>query len=160
MLIISFITENPAWRPLLTKERAFFRKALKKTFSYLDLPKKKFNMSVLFAADEGVQRLNKEYRGKDKPTNVLSFPQYEELQDIVAANDNDLELGDVVLAFETVKAEAKAQKKTLKNHTTHLLVHGLLHLCGYDHMSPQDARDMESLEIAILATLNIKNPYV
>lgn len=159
MLSISFLIEDDAWKPLLAKERAFFRKALKTAFSHLYLPKKKFNVAVLLTNDASVQRLNKEYRGKDKPTNVLSFPQQEDLNEILAANDNDLELGDIVLAHQTIKAEAKEQKKTMKDHTTHLLVHGLLHLCGFDHVTDEDAKEMEKAEIAILAKLKIKNPY-
>lgn len=159
MLSVSFLTNDPAWKTLLAKERAYFRQALKKTFSYLNMPPKKFNVSVVFTGDDDIRNLNKEYRGKNKPTNVLSFPQFEDLNDILAANDNDFELGDIVLAFETIKNEASAQKKTMKNHTTHLLVHGLLHLCGFDHLTEQDANDMEAMEIAILESLKIKNPY-
>lgn len=160
MLSVSFIVQDPAWKNLLTKDRALFRQALKKTFSYLNLPAKKFNVSVVLTNDEAIKQLNKEFRNKNKPTNVLSFPQFEDLNDILAANDNDFELGDIVLAFETIKTESKDQKKTLRNHTIHLLVHGLLHLCGFDHMTKEDEADMEMMEIAILQSLKIKNPYL
>jgi len=159
MLSVQFLVHNSGWNALLTKERAFFRQALKKTFSYLDLPRNKFTVSVVLTDDAEVHKLNKEYRGKDKPTNVLSFPQHEDLHDILAANDNGFELGDIVLALETIKAEAKEQKKTFKNHAVHLMVHGMLHLCGYDHMTDEQAREMEALEIAVLQELKIKNPY-
>lgn len=160
MLSVTFIAQDPAWKALLTKERVFFRQALKKTFSYLNLPLKKFNVCVMLTNDAAIKKLNKEFRKKNKATNVLSFPQFDDLHDILAANDNHLELGDIVLAFETIKAESKEQKKTLRNHVTHLLVHGLLHLCGFDHMAKEDEKDMEAMEIAILASLKIKNPYL
>ncbi len=159
MLTVSIKVNDPAWKTLLAKDRVFFRSVLKKTFSYLNLPQKKFNVSVVFTDDDDIKNLNKTYRGKDKPTNVLSFPQFKDISDILAANDNDFELGDIVLAFETIKAECKAQKKTMRNHTAHLLVHGLLHLCGFDHMDDVNASDMEAMEIAILSSLKIKNPY-
>lgn len=160
MLTVSFLIHDAAWKPLMTKERAFFRQALKKTFSYLNLPSKKFNVSLAFTNDAEMQNLNKMFRNKDKPTNVLSFPQFDNIDDILAANDNDFELGDIVLAYGTIKTEVAAQKKTMKNHVTHLLVHGLLHLCGFDHIEEQDAIDMEAMEVAILQSLKIKNPYV
>jgi probable rRNA maturation factor len=114
-----------------------------------------FNVSLLFTNDAAVQRLNREWRGKDKPTNVLSFP----------AGDSPVEtevefLGDIALALETVAAEAAHEGKTFEHHTTHLLLHGFLHLCGYDHETgDSDAEEMETLERAILARLAIADPY-
>jgi probable rRNA maturation factor len=114
-----------------------------------------FNVSLLFTNDAAVQVLNRDWRGKDKPTNVLSFP----------AGDSPVEtevefLGDIALALETVAAEAADEGKTFEHHTTHLLVHGFLHLCGYDHETgDDDAEEMETLERAILARLAIADPY-
>ena len=105
-------------------------------------------LSLVLADNDFVQALNKEWRGKDKPTNVLSFPQ-----------DEPMLLGDIILAYETVRDEAKEQDKRFEDHATHLIVHGLLHLLGHDHIEEADAQIMESLEIEILRTLNIKNPY-
>jgi len=104
-------------------------------------------VSIVFAGDAFVRELNHTYRGKDKPTNVLSFP---------GAHS---ELGDVVLAYETIYAEAKAQKKSFARHTAHLIVHGCLHLLGYDHEQDKDAVKMEALETRILATLGFPSPY-
>lgn len=104
-------------------------------------------LSVVFTSDIHVQILNHEYRGKDKPTNVLSFPQ-----------DMPM-LGDIVLAYETIERESVEQKKSFEDHLTHLLVHGALHLLGYDHEDDKEAEEMEALEIEILAGLDIKNPY-
>jgi probable rRNA maturation factor len=105
-------------------------------------------LSLVLADNDFVQKLNKEWRGKDKPTNVLSFPQ-----------DEPSMLGDIILAYETVEEEAQAQGKRFEDHTIHLIVHGLLHLLGHDHEEDHEAEIMESLEIEILAAMNIKNPY-
>lgn len=110
-------------------------------------------ISIVLADNAFVQNLNKTYRGKDKPTNVLSFPQDPE------GDSRMTNLGDVVLAYETVKKEADSQKKPFENHVTHLLVHGILHLLAYDHEDDAEAEEMESLEIRVLESLGIKNPY-
>lgn len=105
--------------------------------------------------DAEVQSLNKKFRSKDKPTNVLSFPADADMQ----MPDEPYYLGDVIFALETIQAEAASQKKTFENHLKHLAVHGLLHLYGYDHIHDDDAAVMETLEIDILKALNISNPY-
>jgi probable rRNA maturation factor len=114
-----------------------------------------FNVSLLFTSDAAVQVLNRDWRGKDKPTNVLSFPAG---QSPVATEVEFL--GDIALALETVKREAGTENKTFDHHLTHLMVHGFLHLCGYDHETgDEDAEEMETLERAILARLAIADPY-
>jgi probable rRNA maturation factor len=111
-------------------------------------------LSLVFTDDSHVRRLNGEYRGKDRTTNVLSFPgsppgrgRYGPL------------LGDIVIAQETVLAEAREQGIGFEAHLTHLLVHGLLHLFGHDHLEDAEAERMEALETGILATLGIADPY-
>lgn len=99
------------------------------------------------------QSLNKQYRNKDKPTNVLSFPF--EVPDGIELNL----LGDLVICADIVSKEAKAQHKTVQAHWAHMLVHGCLHLLGYDHINNDDAEHMETLEIDILAKLGFNNPY-
>lgn len=150
-------------------------------------------LSVVLADDATVQTLNRDYRGKDRPTNVLSFalhadggdgqdddpdgdlPDGEDIdgEDIEgeAPGDDDPEdslaqetappvlLGDVILAYETVVREAGEQNKPLADHLTHLVVHGVLHLLGYDHITDPDAERMERLETEILAGLGISDPY-
>jgi probable rRNA maturation factor len=106
-------------------------------------------VSVLFADDDAVRALNRTFRGKDAPTNVLSFP----------APEGFGALGDIALALETVTREAEAQGKPLKAHVTHLLAHGFLHLIGYDHESEADAERMEARERAILTRLGLPDPY-
>ena len=116
-------------------------------------------LSLVLTDDEEVQTLNRDYRNKDKPTNVLSFPQidWEEPEDDLALPFCNL--GDVIMAFETIEREAKEQDKTIENHFLHLLVHGILHLLGYDHIEDDEAEEMEALEIKILGDWGIKNPY-
>lgn len=109
--------------------------------------------------DPAIQILNRDYRGKDKPTNVLSFATLDDPDHPIVPNE-ELWLGDVILARQICQTEAKDANKSLEDHFTHLLVHGFLHLLGYDHEVPEDATIMENLEIDILKQLGIPNPYV
>lgn len=113
---------------------------------------------LVLTSDAEVQALNKDWRGNDAPTNVLSFPAGD-VAPATCGPAEDLVLGDVVLAFETIAREAKEQQKTFRNHATHLVVHGLLHLLGYDHQNDDQAGQMEGLERRILANLGITDPY-
>lgn len=119
-------------------------------------PEGSLEVSVLLADDATVQDLNKTWRGKDKSTNVLSFPAAPQPLPPGAPTP----LGDVVLAYETMVRESAEQGKPLQNHLAHLLVHGTLHLVGQDHeLGEAEAEAMEALEIAALATLGIPDPY-
>jgi len=102
------------------------------------------------------RKLNARYRGKDKPTNVLSFPATSAVPPDV---DEPLPLGDLVICSKVVDAEAREQRKALRAHWAHLIVHGALHLIGYDHERPADARRMERREVAVLRQLGFSNPY-
>ena len=115
-------------------------------------------VSVMLADDATVRTLNRDHRGKDKPTNVLSFPIGGEGGSGVGT-DAPMMLGDVVLACETVTAEAAAQGKSVADHLRHLVVHGVLHLAGHDHEDDADAERMERLETRILADLGVGDPY-
>ncbi len=117
--------------------------------------------SVLFSDDEELRNLNREWRGKDKPTNVLSFPmlEAEELAELDLEGPPVL-LGDIALSFDTCAREAAGKSVPLQHHASHLVIHGLLHLAGLDHeTSEADAQVMEDLEIKALAGLGIGNPY-
>ncbi len=120
-------------------------------------------VSVVLSDDRELRILNNEHRGIDKPTNVLAFPgeplEEEGEQSAYTVRDRPLVLGDVVLAYETVEREADEQGKKFEHHLTHLLVHGVLHLCGFDHDRDADAQKMEDLERAILRELHIHDPY-
>jgi probable rRNA maturation factor len=123
-------------------------------------------LSVVLTSDEEVRALNAEWRGKDKPTNVLSFPQAEphELDgadglDGAGGPGPELMLGDIVLARETCAREAEEKALPLPHHAAHLLVHGTLHLLGYDHMDDETAQDMEAREVRALARLGLADPY-
>ena len=126
------------------------------------LPDKGFEYSLLLTNDENIQQLNKDFRDKDAPTNVLSFPQYELSEGDLAplsGEEGVVMLGDVALSWQTFDAECEQQGKDPENHFSHLLLHSLLHLIGYDHQNDRDAKRMMDLEINLLAKININNPY-
>lgn len=105
-------------------------------------------VALVLSDDAHIQQLNRDFRGKDKPTNVLSFP-----------SDEAEEWGDIIVSEPTLRREAEEQQKRFSDHMTHMLVHGMLHLLGYDHEIEAEADEMEALEIAILAELGVENPY-
>jgi len=111
-------------------------------------------VSVVLADDDFVHILNREYREKDQPTNVLSFENA-----IKPPKGQPWLAGDIVVAYQTVVREAKAQGKTVSAHLAHLLIHGALHLQGYDHLTAKQAKPMETLEIKIMKRLGYDNPY-
>ena len=119
-------------------------------------------VSIRLTANDEVHALNRQYRDKDKPTNVLSFPMVQpDLIDTVSQNSDDGEvlLGDIVLAYGVCVAEATERGISTEDHATHLIVHGTLHLLGYDHMTDDDGDSMEAIERDALATLGIADPY-
>ena len=120
-------------------------------------------LSIRLTSDDEVQALNRQYRGKDKPTNVLSFPMIQpDLLDTVTQNSDDGEvlLGDIVLAHGVCAAEAAERGVSLDEHLTHLMVHGVLHLLGYDHGTDDEAEAMEAIERDALAALGFADPYL
>jgi probable rRNA maturation factor len=110
-------------------------------------------LSILLTNDEEQHELNRQWRGKDSATNVLSFPQIEPFGPVIGL------LGDITLARETLLREAEEQDVSFEAHFTHLVVHGFLHILGYDHLTDDEAATMEGLETLILATLGIDDPY-
>jgi probable rRNA maturation factor len=118
-------------------------------------------ITLTLADNATTQRLNRQYRQVDKATNVLSFPTFPTLKDLMqAAQQGEQLLGDIILAYEILCEEANTQGKELNAHTSHLTVHGVLHLLGYDHEEEAQAEEMEKLEIKILEELGFKNPYM
>ena len=157
-LAIELSERSPLWRRRLPGAPRLCARAARAALARAGAPRGgKAELSIVLADDALLRALNKEWRGRDKPTNVLSFPASEGAAP--RAPGSPLLLGDVVLAFETLAAEAKTQGKPLAHHLSHLVVHGVLHLLGFDHEAAADAKRMEALEIAVLAGLGIGDPY-
>lgn len=116
-------------------------------------------ISILLTDDDHIKKLNRDYRHKDKATNVLSFPSEEFEAGNYNAIDEHVVLGDIVLAFGVINIEAEEQGKKFYDHFCHLLVHGLLHLMGYDHEEDDEAEVMEEMEVRILGELGVSSPY-
>lgn len=160
-LLIDLIFDTPEWAKSKLSARKRVRDVLDLTWSMVPNRPKGIEpeLTVTLTNDKSIKVLNRDYREKDKPTNVLSFPMWENMAEI-PNGAGSIPLGDIIIAFETIQREAIEQEKTLADHFTHMLIHGFLHLLGYDHMNEADANAMESLEIKILKKLSISNPYV
>ena len=143
--MIEIEVEDAAWTAALPDAEAVVMRAATAALGTVE-----GDLVVLLTDDAGVQDLNKRFRDKDRPTNVLSFP---------AAESAFPHLGDVVLGLAYCAAEAQAQGKTLSDHLSHLVVHGVLHLLGRDHEAEAEAEEMEAEEREILASLGVADPY-
>lgn len=155
------ISIEAAWPPAIDWADLAERAAEATSTVAPELGNERLSASLLFADDAEVHVLNRQWRAKDKPTNVLSFPMLDrdDLLDLAAEGPPEL-LGDIALALETCAREAAEKHVALEAHAAHLIVHGLLHLAGHDHeTSPEEARAMEALEIKALALLAIADPY-
>jgi probable rRNA maturation factor len=152
-LHLDLIEACPAWGETIPEIEAICRSTAEATLAAAAEAREQ-ELSLLLADDAALRTLNRDWRGKDQPTNVLSFPA-----GAPAASDAPRLLGDVALAYETVAREADEQGKTLADHTRHLLVHGILHLLGHDHALEAEAERMEGLERSILAGLGVADPY-
>jgi len=141
---VTVIVEDARWR----KARAPVKRAALAAFARANVGKVK-PFTILLTTDKKLRALNADFRGKDKSTNVLSFP----------SDDADY-LGDIAIAYGVTAKEAAAEGKSFAHHASHLAVHGVLHLLGFDHERPRDAKLMEPLEVEILARLKIPNPYL
>ena len=136
------------------------RRAVNQTIMTAGLPvHPQSELSIALSSDEEVRQLNKTYRGQDKATNVLSFAQFADLVPGTIDPPVPGPIGDIILAYETVLREAEEAGFSFADHVDHLVVHGLLHLYGYDHIVDEDAEIMETIEIRILAELGIADPY-
>ncbi|EKE71191.1 rRNA maturation RNase YbeY [Celeribacter baekdonensis] len=163
-MTIDVVYEDPRWQEAGLDDLA--EAAEHATLAFLGLDPDLCEVAVLACDDARIAELNAEFREKPTPTNVLSWPS-EERATPGARPDMpepdmpgmEIELGDIAIAYETCAAEAKAGGTPFNDHVTHLLVHGLLHLLGYDHITDEDAAIMEGIETEILATMGIKDPY-
>ena len=117
-----------------------------------------FSVNILLTDDESIQDLNKRFRGKDSPTNVLSFPQYDKIDAI--SYDDEIFIGDIAMSYEKIMRESLEFNIKFFDRCTHLFVHGVLHLLGMDHMNEIEQDEMENLEIKILEEFGIENPYI
>ena len=150
--MLNIVIEHEGWKTL----RGLKTLAGTAVEASLPAPQRKKEITLLFADDATLKTLNHDWRGLSKPTNVLSFPANPNLK---LPRGEIKPLGDIALGYETVMSEAEAAGLTLKAHTTHLIVHGVLHLLGYDHNDDAEATKMEAKEIRILKTLGIADPY-
>jgi len=155
------IAEGALWNTDGTQWQKIIEETLEEAFKTMALaPEVEVEISIYLTMDQEVQQLNKKFRGYDKPTNVLSFPSNISQQPFHPEESGVYILGDIVLAYETIAQEAHDQRKELQAHFRHLLIHGLLHLFGYNHEEVEEAKTMESLEVKILSRLKVANPYV
>lgn len=130
------------------------RRAVEQAARHSPEPVTDAEVAIMLTDDNGVQALNRDWRGIDKPTNVLSFPAPQPV-----AGLRPRPLGDIAIAYETTRREADSESKPFAHHLSHLAVHGFLHLIGYDHETDDEAETMENLERAILAQLGVPDPY-
>lgn len=164
--LVDIVIEDDRWEafglePLATR-------AVAAALAGLGLGETGFTLCLMGCDDARIAELNADFRGKPQPTNVLSWPSEERAADTPGTApdlpepgtaDEPEELGDIALAYETCAREAEAAGKPMADHVTHLVVHGLLHLLGYDHVDPADGDLMEATEVAILARLGLSDPY-
>lgn len=164
--MIDISVEDPRWQDLGLEALAV--RALTAALAHTGIDAEDCEVSLLACNDARIAELNAEFRENDKPTNVLSWPA----EDLAAAQPGgtpeppepdftgEIALGDVAIAYETCAREAAEAGKSMQDHCTHLLVHGVLHLLGYDHIRDEDAALMEGLETAVLGKMGIADPYM
>ncbi len=162
-MLTETIIEDDRWQSV--ELDALCERAATATLEYLGLEVKSFEISILGCGDARISLLNSDFRGKPQPTNVLSWPTEErgarqagETPELPAPGA-DPELGDIAISYDTCAREANGAGKPFADHVAHLIVHGVLHLLGYDHIRDQDATLMQSTEVAILGKLGLPDPY-
>jgi probable rRNA maturation factor len=153
--LVEVIVASPQWRKK-PNAAALVRKAIRAAASTKSASTPHTELAIVLTNDSAIRALNRQWRKLDAPTNVLSFPA----KAVRAEHTAPRQLGDIVIAFETAAREAATEGKRFEHHLVHLAIHGFLHLLGYDHDSDREAKKMERLEVAILARLNVPDPYV
>lgn len=164
--LVDVVIEDARWNESHLSELA--ERAARASLGYLGLPSNGFEIALLACDDARIAALNTEFRGKPQPTNVLSWPTWDlsaeheggvpELPEHGDADDPEA-LGNIALSYDTCAVEAAGQSKQFDAHLTHLIVHSVLHLLGYDHIRDKDAALMEETEVRILAQLGVADPY-
>jgi probable rRNA maturation factor len=163
---VEVLIEAPAWLDALPAAERVVERAARATFALATLPDAgAWECAVLLADDGRLRELNRTFRGQDKATNVLAFPNnahdgdYSSEVQVVPAEGQPMQWGDVAIAYGVTSREAAEQGKALADHLSHLVVHGLLHLIGHDHLEAEAAERMEAMERAILWEIGIADPY-
>lgn len=164
--LVDCVIEDDRWQAFGLE--ALAEAAARATLAQLDLPAAGFTLCLMGCDDARIAVLNAEFRGKPLPTNVLSWPSDERASAVpgqapappeAGTGDDPEELGDIAMSWDTCAREAEAAGKPMAEHVTHLVVHGVLHLLGYDHVDDDDATLMEGTEAAILARMGLSDPY-
>ena len=166
--ILNLSIDEPLWNTVLSDCQKISETVLSEVIDFVsqneDIDFLSFNKPIVvnlsLSNDTEVHTLNKQFRNMDKPTNVLSFANIDDeaFNETIVASD-EIELGDIIIALQTMEREAKEQNISFHDHYCHLLAHGLLHLLGFDHQDDEEAEYMEGFEVDILNKLNISNPY-
>jgi probable rRNA maturation factor len=154
VIALDIMVEVEAWSQAGEIEELAQRAAEAAIAAAPDVPEEELAATLLLTDDASIRELNRTWRGHDKATNVLSFPS-----DSPALPGEPRHLGDIALAYETLVREAGEERKSLADHAAHLVVHGILHLLGQDHMDESDADAMERIEVAALARIGVADPY-
>jgi len=155
-LSVDLVLEDEEWLNAIPDAKGIAERAALAAYAALSEPEAGAAMVMVALADDAtLQELNRDWRGKDRPTNVLSFPSGEPM-----TPDGPIFLGDVILARQTLLHEAEEQGKPAASHLAHLVVHGILHLMGWDHETPEEAEEMEAREREILLGFGIPDPYL
>jgi len=165
--LVDTVIEDPRWQALGLAARG--DAAAVAVLAELGMAPVGFTMCIMGCDDARIAELNAAFREKGMPTNVLSWPSQERGAEFVGEmpalpdpgmGDEAVSLGDIALAYETCGREAAEQEKSVEDHVTHLIVHGILHLLGFDHVEDEDAELMEATEVRILAKLGVADPYM
>jgi len=166
--LVELVVEEPAWLTALPELHRIATEIAEAALAEVDVPATAFSIALLATGDDRIAALNQSFRAKADPTNVLSWPAFDLAlaapgavppRPVGDAAPGRTPLGDVALALQTCASEAEAAGMPLKNHVTHLILHGVLHLLGYDHEHDLDARRMEGIERRVLASFGIADPY-
>ena len=171
MIIVDILQKSTRWQQQKNISTFLLKTAKNilpqtKLANFLQKKSNILQLNIILLADSQIKKINQQFRQKDKPTNVLSFANLNEIElqkkniNQVLGKSSFIALGDLLFAYQTIQKEAIQQNKIFQNHLTHLLVHGILHLLGYDHETAEMTKIMEEQEIAILNKFNIPNPYL